>query len=98
MLTATDCLAQGVPKWPEDQQDICALEGQCQQHLSVCQGHIKDVNVGSCLHLGVSAERTGRKKASFGHLGGPGSKGQGALLLGHHRGNPKLSLDANFLC
>lgn len=84
IVDGNDCLAQGIPKRPEAQEDICALEGQCQQHQSVCQGQIKDVNVGSSLHLGVSAER----KEGFTWPVRPGSKGQGALLLGHHRGQP----------
>lgn len=72
---AMTVLHRSISKWPEAQEDICALEGQGQQHQSVCQGQIKDVNVGSCLHLGVSAERTG-KKASFG-LRDLAAKGKG---------------------
>ena len=79
IVDGNDCLAQGISKWPEAQEDICALEGQGQQHQSVCQSQIKDVNVGSCLHLGVSAERTG-KKASFG-LRDLAAKGKGPFFL-----------------
>lgn len=69
IVDGDDRLAQGIAERPEAQEDVGALEGQGQQHQGVCQGQVKDVNVGGRLHLGVSAGRLGRRKASLRHPG-----------------------------
>ena len=56
VVDSNDRLAQCIPKWPEAQKDVCALEGQCQQDQGISQCQIKYVNVGSSLHLGVHDE------------------------------------------
>lgn len=47
-------LAQDISKGPEAQECVCSLEGQGHQAQGVSQSEVKDVNVGSCLHLGES--------------------------------------------
>ena len=49
VVDSNDRLAQCIPKWPEAQKDVCALEGQCQQDQGISQCQIKYVNV--CLFL-----------------------------------------------
>ncbi len=58
VVDGDDRLAQGIAKGPETKEHICALEGKRSQNQRISQCQVKYIDVGSCLHLGISGKVT----------------------------------------